>query len=137
MICMAYLSSAAETPTGQVLDDILSVSRRNNAARGVTGMLCHYDGSFLQFLEGEAADVEAVFSVIAADPRHRGLVRLYARSIQSRLFPHWSMALARPGDLDPENRAFGHALRDLKVGVTGDHAELVAPFLATFRAWMR
>nr|QQZ51135.1 BLUF domain-containing protein [Phenylobacterium glaciei] len=37
------------------LDAILAASHRNNRRCGVTGMLCHYEGSFLQFLEGEAA----------------------------------------------------------------------------------
>lgn len=134
---MAYLSSATETPTRAELEAILTASRRNNAARSVTGMLCHYDGSFLQFLEGAEADVEAIFGVIATDPRHGGLVRLYSRPIEDRLFPNWSMALARPGDLDPEQRAFTKGLRDLEVAATPAHAQLVEPFLASFRAWMR
>lgn len=134
---MAYLSSATEPPTGDVLDSILAASRRNNAARGVTGMLCHYDGSFLQFLEGAEDDVEAVFGVIAMDQRHRGLVRLYTRKIAERLFPDWSMALARPGDLDPEQQAFSKGLRDLEVAATPAHSQLVEPFLNSFRAWLR
>ena len=134
---MAYLSSATKTPTGADLEAILTASRRNNAKRGVTGMLCHYDGSFLQFLEGEDADVEAIFGVIAADPRHSGLVRLYSRPIDARLFANWSMALARPGELDPEQRAFTKGLRDLEVAATPAHAQMVEPFLASFRAWMR
>lgn len=137
MICMAYLSSATTPPTAEVLESILTASRRNNAARGVTGMLCHYDGSYLQFLEGEAANVDAVFEVIATDDRHTGLVRLFSQPVQARLFPDWSMALARPNQLDPEQRAFTKGLRQLEVAATPAHARLVEPFLASFRAWMR
>ena len=137
MICMAYLSSAATAPTAGMLEAILTASRRNNPARNVTGMLCHYDGSFLQFLEGAQDDVEATFRVIAADPRHSGLVRLYSHATDARLFADWSMALAKPGELSPEQRAFTRGLRDLEIAVTPAHGALVEPFLASFRAWMR
>ncbi|MBS0363485.1 MAG: BLUF domain-containing protein [Proteobacteria bacterium] len=134
---MAYLSSAAAAPAQSELDRILAASRRNNTSRNVTGMLCHYDGNFLQFLEGEPDDVEAIFGVIATDPRHRGLIRLYRRETAARLFSDWSMALAKPDQVDPAQRAFCKGLRDLETAATPAHRQLVEPFLASFRAWMR
>ncbi|MBS0334991.1 MAG: BLUF domain-containing protein [Proteobacteria bacterium] len=137
MWCIAYLSSAVTAQTSTELEAILAASRRNNQARGVTGMLCHYDGSFLQFLEGEQHDVETVLSAISADPRHQGILVLYRRELDARLFPDWSMALARPDAIEPEQRAFCHGLRELEVSATPEHRRLVQPFLESFRAWMR
>ncbi|HEX2801578.1 MAG TPA: BLUF domain-containing protein [Phenylobacterium sp.] len=134
---MAYLSTARVSFTQRDLDDILAASHRNNRRRGVTGMLCYYDGSFLQFLEGDATDVDAVYGHIASDPRHTGLISLYRQEIQQRLFSDWSMALARVDVIDPEQRAFCKGLRDLELGGAKEHRELVEPFLASFRAWMR
>jgi len=56
VICMAYLSTARLVPTPSELDAILAASHCNNCRRGVTGMLCHFEGSFLQFLEGESGE---------------------------------------------------------------------------------
>lgn len=137
MICLAYLSAATAPFEKRDLEDILAVSNRNNRRQGVTGMLCYYDGSFLQFLEGAEADVEAAYRRIATDPRHTGLITLYRREIQARLFSDWSMALARVDAVDPEQRAFCKGLRALELGGSQAHRELVEPFLASFRAWMR
>ena len=137
MICLAYLSTATASFTPRDLDDILAVSHRNNRLRNVTGMLCYYDGSFLQFLEGAEDDVDAAYVHIASDPRHTGLIPLYRREIQQRLFSEWSMALARVDAVDPEQRAFCKGLRELELAGGEAHRELVEPFIASFRAWMR
>jgi hypothetical protein len=39
--------------------------------------------------------------------------------------------------VDPEQRAFCKGLRDLELASTEEHRELVEPFIASFRAWMR
>jgi hypothetical protein len=137
MICLAYLSSAAAPLDGAAIDQILAASRRNNVAAEVTGMLCYYDGSFLQFLEGEAEDVDAIFAGISSDARHKDVLTLYRRSSGERLFADWSMALAKPEVVGEEHQAFCKGLRHLEVGATEAHQDLIAPFLDSFRAWMR
>lgn len=137
MICIAYLSTAVAPPDAAELDDILAASQRNNARQGVTGLLCHYEGAFLQFLEGEAGAVEAVYARIAQDPRHFALVQLYRRAITQRLFADWTMAVARPDRLDPQHSRFLQGLRELQVGGSEEHARAVKPFLDAFRAWLR
>jgi hypothetical protein len=137
LICIAYLSSARTAPERDTLQTILAVSRRNNAACGVTGMLCYYDGSFLQFLEGEAADVDATFERIQRDGRHQGLIEVFRDEITQRLFPDWTMALARLDDVSPEQRAFCRGLRSVELAATPAHRKAIEPFLQTFRAWMR
>ena len=134
---MAYLSTAARPPTPAEVDAILAVSQHNNSRCNVTGMLCHYDGSYLQFLEGAPDDVDATFARIAADSRHHGLVSLYRRQIAQRLFPDWTMALTRVDSVDPEQRAFCKGLRDVELNSTDEHRQFVEPFLASFRAWIR
>lgn len=137
MICIAYLSTAPAPPSPEQLDRILEVSQRNNAARGVTGMLCHYDGSFLQFLEGEPEDVDAVYGIISKDPRHQSVIRLYRREVSERLFGEWSMALVKPDAVSAQLRPFCHGLREVESAATSAHAELIAPFVDSFRTWIR
>jgi hypothetical protein len=137
VICIAYLSAAQLVPTPSDLDAILAASHRNNRRHGVTGMLCHYEGSFLQFLEGESDDVDATYARIAADPRHTGLISLYHQEIDERLFSDWSMALARVEAIDLAQQAFCRGLRTLEFAATPAHRQLVEPFFDSFRAWIR
>ena len=47
---------------------MLKRSREKNARLGITGMLLHCDGSFIQALEGPKAQVMDLISVIRKDP---------------------------------------------------------------------
>jgi len=137
MICLAYLSSASEPMTASALSEIVAQSHRNNLSDDVTGMLCHYDGSFLQFLEGPAKGVERVFKRVSRDRRHSGLIEVFRRPIEARLFADWSMAMVKPEDLGPEQRAWSKGLRELELNGRAEHRAMVEPLLGTFRAWMR
>jgi hypothetical protein len=137
MICLAYLSSATDILDPGELQSLLAKARRNNADRQVTGMLCYYDGSFLQFLEGEAADVEETFAAIQADPRHAGIIEVYRKPISHRIFADWTMALVRVDEAGPEQRAFCRSLREVELTAPAEHLRAIAPFLDSFRAWVR
>lgn len=94
---LIYVSSATPGHAPADVPAILAVSRRNNRASGLTGMLYADARRYLQVIEGEAADVEATFQRIAADPRHRAIVVLSRREIAEREFGSWEMAHAAPG----------------------------------------
>ena len=97
MLQITYISTARPELPAEAIDQILGVSRRNNHADGITGLLL-YDGyRFLQALEGEAARVEHTYERIKADPRHRALVLLNSSEVIDRSFGNWSMASQRVG----------------------------------------
>lgn len=70
---------------------ILSVSKRNNARRGIGGVLYYGDGYFFQVLEGDKEPVQTLFSKICNDPRHKNAMVLDTSEIKRRLFADWSM----------------------------------------------
>ena len=72
---LIYISSASGKFGQADLDAILAISRKNNSARGLTGMLLFHDGCFFQVLEGEAAIVERTFATISNDTRHGGVIK--------------------------------------------------------------
>lgn len=137
MICLAYLSSATVPIEAATLSDILAVSQRNNSRQGVTGLLCHHDGSFLQFLEGEEPDVAATFARIQGDPRHRGMIEVFCGPISERAFGDWSMGVARLDKMGEAERAFCTSLRTVELAAGAEHRAALEPFLDTFRAWLR
>ena len=67
-------------------------SRATNRRHGLTGLLLHRGGRFLQVLEGEADAVRRRYERIAVDPRHGDLVRVAEEDVPERRFPDWSMA---------------------------------------------
>jgi len=92
---------------------LLLQARGFNARHGIGGMLLLQDGLFMQLLEGPAADVDALYARIAADPRHCE-VRLLVRAERSApLLPGWRMAWAE-APLDGESPAFAGLDTDAK-----------------------
>jgi hypothetical protein len=127
MISLTYLSSASRKLDQSDLEAILAVSRHNNAASGLSGMLLYADEHFIQTLEGEPEVVDAAYDRIQRDPRHRNVVIALREEIDERRFAEWTMGFqvltaeetaAIPGFndyLDPHselyanNKTLGHA----------------------------
>jgi hypothetical protein len=77
------------------LRSILSVSRRNNQAAGVTGFLIFDRDSFLQVLEGPRVALDATMARIAEDDRHRDVSVIEVRPVAQRAFHAWTMGGCR------------------------------------------
>jgi hypothetical protein len=88
---LVYVSLATK-PFSQVdLTKLLVNARTRNTTVGVSGVLLHQAGSFLQVLEGEPDAVEAIYARVAKDPRHRSVLMLLRQSVVERNFNDWSM----------------------------------------------
>lgn len=90
LVC--YISSASRAFLPGDLEEILLKSRQRNEARGISGVLLHCDGTFMQILEGPSGVVESLFKTISMDSRHTRIQRLLTRRLDERLFGDWSMA---------------------------------------------
>ncbi len=88
---LRQLLYASSCGIGVDVDRIVQQSRHNNAVDGITGLLWHDAGRFLQILEGPVSGVTATFARIAADPRHRDVRILSDRQVDAREFGYWSM----------------------------------------------
>lgn len=88
---LVYVSSAVRLFSGAQLRGLLVLSRRNNVAAGITGMLLYRQGNFIQVLEGGEAEVRDRFARICRDPRHRGVFVIDEGFADARCFPDWSM----------------------------------------------
>ena len=86
-----YASRATAPLAPEQVDGILAQSRRNNIARGITGILCFTDDLFIQVLEGGRAEVCALLATIMRDARHAGVQILTYEEISERRFGTWSM----------------------------------------------
>jgi hypothetical protein len=74
---------------------VLVDARRRNREHGITGVLLHSDGNFMQFIEGSPYGVELVYRHIRASRRHRDLIELTDHLADAREFPTWAMGSAQ------------------------------------------
>ena len=108
-----YLSSSRDPMPDADIAALLAVSRRNNTAAGITGLLLYHEQSFLQVLEGEEPALSACFGRIAQDPRHRNLIMLWRDAVNTRAFGAWQMGFSRVRALVAEGVGGVISLQDL------------------------
>jgi hypothetical protein len=73
------------------LSNILKTAQQFNAAANISGTLICREDLYLQLLEGDRADVEALYEKIKRDDRHAEAKILVQETTAQRLFPMWAM----------------------------------------------
>jgi hypothetical protein len=86
-----YSSSAVNTFTGDELVALLAKSQTNNFKTGLTGLLIHKNGQFMQLIEGTEPAVRATLKKIESDTRHKSVTTLLEGNTEDRQFSEWSM----------------------------------------------
>ena len=87
-----YTSSAVRVLAPHEIEHLLQRARERNARAGVTGLLLHDDGHFLQYIEGPPEGLLPIYDIILADPLHHRIHELMSESIGEREFDGWEMA---------------------------------------------
>jgi Sensors of blue-light using FAD len=91
LVRLLYASTLINGNDNQVIDSILAQSRLHNPALGITGMLVHSEGVFLQALEGGRVQVNELYNHIVKDTRHTQVTLLGFEEITERRFGSWTM----------------------------------------------
>jgi len=58
----------------------------NNSKFSITGVLLIKNGHFFQIIEGENQNIDILYTKIAKDIRHNGIIKLLDNSIDARIF---------------------------------------------------
>ncbi|MEO8563894.1 MAG: BLUF domain-containing protein [bacterium] len=129
----AYTSDALEQFSRRDLLELLERARTNNARRGLSGLLLHAGGNFLQALEGPENVVREILARIERDPRHRNMQVLFFDHVPERLFADWSMGFEEARGLNEADHPGLSAFmqRDTRSPAT-DHG--VMELLRSFRS---
>ena len=101
---LVYISDARIPISREEISGILESSRRNNPAKGITGLLLYCDGVFIQTLEGPWDAVERLYMLICDDPRHSNAEVLGDSKVDERIFGDWAMAYLEPSSQDIRTR---------------------------------
>jgi hypothetical protein len=91
LVRLVYVSRSVLAAEVANTESILASSKAHNAAQGITGILCHGGGIFLQALEGGRVQVNALYAQLIKDPRHTDVVLLHYEEIKERRYSGWSM----------------------------------------------
>ena len=93
LVRLVYASRAAGPIDDTLVKAIVEASAARNLGQGITGVLCTQPGRdvFLQVLEGARQDVNALYTSIVRDPRHREVTLLSYEEIEQRRFSSWRM----------------------------------------------
>ncbi|MEO1109999.1 MAG: BLUF domain-containing protein [Pseudomonadota bacterium] len=87
-----YYSFARDGISDEALQNIVTRARARNSALSVTGQLHFENRLFLQWLEGEKAELNKIWDIVSADPQHSSLSLVFQGEIPKRYFPKWKMA---------------------------------------------
>lgn len=90
LVRLLYASRVVDNSPAAI-EAILSQSRQHNPSSGITGILCHGGGMFLQAIEGGRRAVSDLYGHILRDPRHRDVELLDFEEISERRFGGWTM----------------------------------------------
>lgn len=88
---LIYRSRCAVHMNWDLVRDLSNSSERNNLELGLTGILLASSSHFLQVIEGNFEDVNAVYRRICQDDRHDELTLIDFSVVDSRLFDGWGM----------------------------------------------
>lgn len=98
LFTISYRSTSRMRDPQLNLLPLVSRSRRNNRACGITGLLM-FDGThFMQTIEGPEAATADLFLQILEDPRHHDIVPFGIEAIEMRRFPTWELRLLGTGE---------------------------------------
>ena len=95
MIRILYLSQSTRDITEPQVRDILESSRRNNPSLGITGVLIHGGGMFMQVLEGPERSTLRQYVKIMDDRRHGDCQIIHISPTQERIFQTFSMGVIK------------------------------------------
>jgi len=91
LVRLTYASRPSKELSIHEVDTILAISKRNNAANHLSGILVYGDHFFLQCLEGPRNEVNDTYLRIARDPRHTDCMLLRYEHVDCRIFGQWAM----------------------------------------------
>lgn len=92
LYALTYTSEGIRPLSRPQIDHLLARAQARNAEHAVTGVLLYTNDHFIQYIEGPAEGVAAIWDIIKADPLHHRIVEHTREPIRERAFAEWAMA---------------------------------------------
>lgn len=132
---LVYTSIASPDLTEESVQSMLAAAREHNASAEITGLLLFRTGTFIQFLEGAAEEIDQLIGRIRRDDRHQDVRVIIEEPVDHRRFPDWRMGYRVP--LEPNSLRQAN-VRDSFTDITSDSRRAVIERAAReFSLWFK
>lgn len=122
---IVYVSTAVKLMHENQLFDILHNARQHNAALNISGILLYSEGTFIQVLEGKDSVIDALYSRIEADRRHKSVVKLIDEPIAEKSFSQWLMGFTVTDNAKTE-KLLGYLRSISELNITSGNSSAIA-----------
>lgn len=127
---LVYVSSAIREMSDDDLLEILNTAREFNKAQNISGLLLYREGFFIQVLEGDYANVQALFEQISKDSRHYNVIKLYHEAIEQRKFGQWEMGFMSPDAMKlKELEGFSGFMDSEQISISREAAKKIEDYI--------
>ncbi|WP_299677324.1 BLUF domain-containing protein [uncultured Dokdonia sp.] len=84
---ICYVSTLSKQLEDTELKKLFDFCSTKNIDRGISGVLLHNSGNFLQYFEGDELQIkELYYSKIKKDTRHKNIITLFEKKIEVQYF---------------------------------------------------
>lgn len=87
-----YVSQPAKNVNFNQIQEILTISHRNNSERNISGALIYDHKHFIQYLEGDKNIIDSLREKIQSNPNHHEIHTIAFGEIPQRHFKNWTMS---------------------------------------------
>lgn len=91
---LVYYSEPTQLLDQNDIRAILEHSITFNKVKDITGVLVYNENYFMQLLDGERDEVNALYNRIIQDSRHKNVRLIHYGSLVGQRFTEWSMGIA-------------------------------------------
>ena len=102
LVRLIYSSQLKANTNPSELARIHNAALSSNPKSGITGTLVFGDDKFIQYIEGERAEINHLFRRIGTDPRHEEITLIDFSEIIEREFNGWHMKLVLLSEANPK-----------------------------------
>lgn len=101
LVRLLYVSRSDDKISISQADEIIARAKDYNPDHGITGVLCYTGDLFMQVLEGDRDEVNALYGQILSDSRHHDVTLLEYAEIGERRFVGWTMGRVNLDKVNP------------------------------------
>lgn len=84
---ICYVSTSSIFLTEEELKQLFEFCATKNITQGISGILLHNSGNFLQYFEGDKEEIKNLYhSKIKKDSRHKNIITLFEKDINAQYF---------------------------------------------------
>jgi len=94
MKSICYVSTIQSKVSSSELYEAFVSFKKKNIKNNISGVLLHKNGNFLQIIEGKKETIDALFSKIKIDKRHKHIITLIDFPIPHRLFEEYKTSFS-------------------------------------------